>query len=224
MWPRPRDPEDKSTPAVGHPQEYARDMDVQRRTRLGPDERRAQLIALGVAFLAERPLDELTIEELAVQAAVSRALVFHYFGTRQGLHLAVVTRAGLALLEASEPLPNLPPHERLRDTLARIVGFVRMHRGTFYSLMRGVASGDAVVRRVVDEVRVANAERLRSVFVEDGAADSHLLRVTLRAWVSFAEEVLIELALDSDRDVEEIVGFLERSVVGVVAAVEATGR
>jgi AcrR family transcriptional regulator len=195
-----------------------------RRSRLDPEERRAQLTALGVAFLAERPLDDLTIEELATQAAVSRGLIFHYFGSRQGLHLAVVTRAGDALLEASEPQADLPPHARLHDTLARIVGFVRAFRGTFYSLVRGVASGDRVVRRVVDDVRDANAERLRSVFVEDGTPDSPLLRVTLRAWVSFAEEVLIELALESDRDVEDIVGFLERSVAAVVAAVATPER
>jgi len=197
---------------------------AERRTRLSPDERRAQLIALGVAFLVDRPLGELTIEELAARADVSRGLVFHYFGSLQGLHLAVATRAGDALLEASAPVDDLPPRERLHDTLTRIVGFVRAYRGTFSSLVRGVASGDPVVRRVVDAVREANAERLRSVFVEDGAADSDLLRVTLRAWVSFAEEVLIELALDSDRDADEIVAFLERTAAGVVAAVEAPRR
>jgi AcrR family transcriptional regulator len=199
-------------------------MEGRRRSRLGPEERRAQLIALGVAFLAERPLDELTIEELASLASVSRALVFHYFGTRQGLQLAVVTRAGEALLEASEPQPGLPPQQRLRDTLVRIVGFARAHQGTFFSLIRGVASGDPVVRHVVDEVRAANAERLRSVFVEDGAADSLLLRVALRAWVSFAEEVLIGLVLETDRDEEDIVAFLKRTAIGVVAALDDAGR
>ena len=40
-------------------------MGNERRTRLSPEQRRAQLIALGVAFLADRPLDDLTIEELS---------------------------------------------------------------------------------------------------------------------------------------------------------------
>ena len=61
------------------------------RSRLSPEQRRAQLIAIGVAFLAEHPLDELTIDELATRAGVSRALIFHYFDSRQGVERAIVT-------------------------------------------------------------------------------------------------------------------------------------
>jgi AcrR family transcriptional regulator len=194
-------------------------MGSERRTRLSPEQRRAQLVALGVAFLADRPLDDLTIEELSERAEVSRALIFHYFGSRQGLHQAVVARAGDALLEATHPRDELPAVERLRDTLRRIALFVRENRGTFFSLVRGVASGDPEVRVVVDRARDANAQRLREVFAELGVPASPLLDVALRSWVAFAEEVLIELAVDDDVDIDDIVGFLERSVQGVVSAV-----
>ena len=193
-------------------------MEGERRRRLTPDERRTQLLALGVSFLADRPLDELTIEELSARAGVSRGLVFHYFGTKQGLHRAVVTAAGASMLASSEPRSDLPPLERLHDTLVRIVAFVREYRGTFYSLVRGVASGDPVVRTVADGTRDVHARRIIGVFLELGVPDTPLLRVALRSWISFAEEVLIELALETDADAEEIVGFLERSARGVVAA------
>ncbi len=198
-------------------------MSADRRRRLTRDERRAQLVALGVNFLAEHPLDELTIEELSAQAGVSRALVFHYFGTRQGLHREVVLMARDSLLHASTPRPELPAEERLRDTLTRIVVFVREHRGTFYSLVRGVASGDAAIRAVIDQSRDENARRLLEVFLEQPVADDDLLRVALRSWVGFAEEVLVELAVEAERPVAEIVDFLERTVQGVVAAVGGPG-
>ncbi|MEZ3161686.1 TetR/AcrR family transcriptional regulator [Microbacterium sp. BWT-B31] len=188
------------------------------RTRLNPEERRAQLLALGVAFLADRSLDELTAEKLATRAGVSRGLVFHYFRTLTGLHREIVATARDALLIATAPQPELPPIERLHDTLLRFVAFVREHRGTFYSLVRGVASGDASVREVVDQARDANADRLLDVFTEAGAPDSRLLRVALRSWVGFAEEALVELAVSGDDPADEIVAFLERSVKGVVDA------
>ncbi len=185
-----------------------------------PDERRRQLVALGVAFLAEHPLDDLTMEELSARAGVSRPLLFHYFGSRQGLHHDVVVAASAALLDASAPRLELPPRERLRDTLRRIVEFVRDHRGTFYSLVRGVASGDAVVRTVVDAARAVHAERVVAVHVELGVPATTLLSVALRSWIAFAEEVLVELALGTEMPADEIVAFLERSADGVVRAVE----
>lgn len=187
-----------------------------RRSRLTPDERRAQLIALGVNFLADHPLDELTIDELARQAGVSRALLFHYFDTRQGMHRAVVTMARDAMLQATAPRPELPPRERIDDTLLRFAGFVREHRGTFISLVRGIASGDRTVRDVVDESREINAAHLREAFAELGVPETRALIIALRAFVSFAEEVLVTVAADEQTDDRELVAFLSRSLDAVV--------
>lgn len=195
-------------------------MSTDRRTRLTPDERRAQLVALGVAFLAESPLDELTIDTLSERAGVSRGLLFHYFGSKQGLHREVVRTARDSMLHATEPIPELPPLDRLHDTLVRIVRFVREHGGTFYSLVRGVASGDSEVRAVVEEAREEQAVRVVAAFLELGVPDTPLLRIALRSWVAFAEEALVESALGTDLSADEIVAFLERSVRAVVAALD----
>jgi AcrR family transcriptional regulator len=193
-------------------------MPAERRARLTPDQRRAQLIAVGVNFLADHTLDELTMEALAQQAGVSRPLAFHYFDTRQGMHLAVIATARDSLLQATEPRPELPPLERLRDTLMRIADFVQQHRGTFHSLVRGIASGDSAVRAVVDESRERNTERLVEVFTELGTPDSPALRMALRAWVAFTEETLISLLVERDTPPADVVRFLVGTLDGVVAS------
>ncbi|MFJ4225827.1 TetR/AcrR family transcriptional regulator [Microbacterium sp. NPDC089695] len=193
-------------------------MSSERRSRLSPEERRAQLVAIGVRFLVDHPLDELTIDELARQAGVSRALIFHYFESRHGVERAIVTTARDSLLLATEPRLDLPPRERIRDTLLRIVRFVRDHSGTFSSLVRGVASGDPAVRAIVDESRERNALRLREAFEELGVPNETALRVALRAWVSFTEEALLELVVDRQVDDDAVVDFLEKTLDGVVAA------
>ena len=60
-------------------------MDGAKRTRLSPDERRAQLIDLGARMLAERPLEQISVEDIADQAGVSRGLLFHYWRPKDGL-------------------------------------------------------------------------------------------------------------------------------------------
>lgn len=201
-------------------------MAAERRTRLTPEDRSAQLIALGVASLAERPLHALSIEWLSAEAGVSRALLFHYFGSKQGLHREVVQVARDSMLRATEPVPELAPLDRLHDTLTRIVLFVREHRGTFYSLVRGVASADLEVREVVEQARVEQAERVVAVFLELGMDDTPLLRVALRSWVAFAEEALVDnvaggTAVLTD---DELVSLLERSAEAVASCVGIARR
>lgn len=189
------------------------------RTRLAPDERRSQLVSLGVTALVDRPLSSLTFEYLSKQAGVSRSLLFYYFGSKDGFHREVVSTARDSLLRATEPLPDLAPLDRLHDTLSRLVQFVRDHRGTFFSLVRGAASGTSEVREVIEQARVLQAERVISVCSELGMPDSALMRVALRSWVAFAEQTLIESALNTEMPLEEIVEFLERSLSAIATAV-----
>ena len=63
-------------------------MDAVKRTRLDPAQRRAQLIDLGARMLAERPLEQISVEDIADQAGVSRGLLFHYFASKSEFHLA----------------------------------------------------------------------------------------------------------------------------------------
>lgn len=189
------------------------------RTRLAPDERRSQLVSLGVTALVDRPLSSLTFEYLSKQAGVSRSLLFYYFGSKDGFHREVVSTARDSLLRATEPLPDLAPLDRLHDTLTRLVQFVRDHRGTFFSLVRGAASGTSEVREVIEQARVLQAERVISVCSELGMPDSALMRVALRSWVAFAEQTLIESALNTEMPLEEIVEFLERSLSAIATAV-----
>lgn len=187
----------------------------ERRTRLDPDDRRAQLIALGVATLADRGLDALTIDEVAAAAGVSRALFSHYFGSRRGFHVAVLQAATEGMLTATVPDPALPRGARLRDTLTRTVGFVRAHSGTFSSFVRGAASGDPRARALVEASRVTQTDRVLDIFAEAGAAASPELRIAVRAWVAFVEQVLLDAALGSDRPTDQIVDLL----VGALAAI-----
>ena len=63
------------------------------RTRLSKEERRSQLLDLGVRLLSTRSLDELSIDLLAEEAGISRGLLYHYFGNKHDFHEAVVRRA-----------------------------------------------------------------------------------------------------------------------------------
>src|SRR3954464_11230612 len=94
------------------------------RTRLTPDQRRGQLLDLGVRLLATRSLDELSIDVLAEEAGISRGLLYHYFGGKHAFREAVVRRAADELIAQTAPPADGDPLERLQVSLAAYVEYV----------------------------------------------------------------------------------------------------
>lgn len=79
-------------------------------TRLSSEDRRAQLIEVGLACLAEGGILHFTVDRICTAAGVSRGLVLHHFGSMAGMLAAVYAR----LYRDTVPdLAALPPEARL---------------------------------------------------------------------------------------------------------------
>jgi AcrR family transcriptional regulator len=52
-------------------------------SRLDPGQRREQILDTANALFAERTYDEVSVEDIASSAGVTRGLVHHYFGGRK---------------------------------------------------------------------------------------------------------------------------------------------
>jgi AcrR family transcriptional regulator len=106
--------------------------------------RRAILLATEQLLSRHRP-DEVTIEQVAAAAGVGKGTVFHRFGNRMGLMLALMQERALELGEAVRvgppPLgPGAPPRERLLAFLTAVVDVVGRNKGLLAALGREVAS------------------------------------------------------------------------------------
>ena len=63
-------------------------------SRLDPAQRREQILDAANALFAERPYDEVSIEDIASAAGVTRGLVHHYFGGRKEVYIGLLERLG----------------------------------------------------------------------------------------------------------------------------------
>ena len=61
-------------------------------SRLDPGQRREQILDAANALFAERAYDEVSIEDIASSAGVTRGLVHHYFGGRKEVYIALLER------------------------------------------------------------------------------------------------------------------------------------
>jgi AcrR family transcriptional regulator len=188
------------------------------RTRLSPDQRRTQLLDLGVSLLATRTLDELTIDLLAEEAGISRGLLYHYFGNKHAFREAVVRRAVDDLVAQTAPPPGGEPLDRLLASVTAYVDYVVDNYQGYASIVKTAQGGNDALRRLYDEARTALTDR---IFTEDAQgeliADTPGARLMVRGWAALAEELVLAWAADPDGVTrEQLLGAVAGSLPGLV--------
>lgn len=189
------------------------------RTRLSPEQRREQLLDLGVRLLAHRSLDELSIDLLAEEAGISRGLLYHYFGSKQAFHEAVVRHAADELIAQTTPPTDGEPMERLQTSLAAYVDYVVANHEGYVSLVKAAAGGNENLRAIYEDARSALNSR---VFREDAqgevVADTPAHRLVVRGWSAMVEELVLAW-IDDPRGLsrEDLVAYLVASLPALVA-------
>jgi AcrR family transcriptional regulator len=134
-----------------------------RRIRLENDERRAQILQLARNAFSARSYDEVSIDDLAREAKISKGLLYHYFPTKRDLYIAGLSAIAEDLVRRVTSVPtDLPPIERVRNGLDAYLDHVHSHARAFVSLMRGGIGSDPEVAAVVESVR----QRMAAQFFE----------------------------------------------------------
>ncbi|MEU5209050.1 TetR/AcrR family transcriptional regulator [Streptomyces sp. NPDC020742] len=198
-------------------------MSGKRATRLTPDQRREQLIGIGMEMLAERSLDELSTDEVARRAGISRGLLFHYFDSKRDFYRAVVRTACDRFTAATDPDGSLEPVAWMRAFIAGFVAYVLEHRQVYLALVRGAAGGHPAVADIVGEARQTLAHRLRDGQRRLGLPDGPRRELACRAWMAFAEEAVTTWPAEGNGDDarEELCAFIESSFVSLLGQLES---
>ncbi|MFD9848475.1 TetR/AcrR family transcriptional regulator [Streptomyces parvus] len=186
------------------------------RRRMGVDERRQQLIGVALDLFSRRSPEDVSIDEIAAAAGISRPLVYHYFPGKQSLYEAALRRAADEL--AARFLESLegPLGARLLRVMGRFFDFVDEHGPGFSALMRGgPAVGSSTANAMIDGVRQAAYEQ---IITHLGVAEPPArLELVVRSWVSLAESTAL-IWLDGRRIPRE---ELEMQLVHDFAALAA---
>jgi len=157
--------------------------------RRSADDRRAQLVAIGLELLPTTPVQELTIDEVARRAGISRSLLFHYFATKREYYTAVIDAAAALLREHVVPRPGSPSAGQLRGMLDRFVTWVETYRDSYVAFVRGAHAGDPWVADVYEDTREQLVDvALAAVPLPDGARQRQLVR----SWFAFTEDLVLQ--------------------------------
>ncbi|WP_225830940.1 TetR/AcrR family transcriptional regulator [Streptomyces sp. NK08204] len=195
------------------------------RRRMGVEERRQQLIGVALDLFSRRSPDEVSIDEIAAAAGISRPLVYHYFPGKLSLYEAALKRASDDLAARFTEPREGPLGARLLRVMRRFFDFVDDHGPGFSALMRGgpavpadgVGTKDhaSTANALIDSVRQAAFDQILTHLEVTEA--SPRLELVVRSWVSLAESTAL-LWLDGRRIPR---AELERQLVHDFAALAA---
>lgn len=138
-------------------------------------------MGIGLRMLVERPIQELSVDEVATEAGISRGLLFHYFPDKTAFHDAVVSAAGRRVVRNTAPDEGLEPREALAQFVSRYYEQIDRRRESYLALVFGGGPVSLDGGRVED-LRVAMAERVAAILSLDGAAWP-----VVHGWIAYVE-------------------------------------
>src|SRR3954454_24004368 len=150
--------------------------------RLTPEQRREEILAAATALFAERAYDEVSVEDIANAAGVTRGLVHRYFGGRKEVYLGLLEQLEAQREDQIRPPQGRSARARIADSVSRWLDWTEANRALWLAtITRGDDIADPDIRRVVTGL-VRRAVALLAAHHADIAEDSPRLRYALECW------------------------------------------
>lgn len=189
--------------------------------RLGVDERRAELLELGLELFARAPYETLSIDAIARAAGISKGLLYHYFPSKRDYYAATVHLAADRLLSASleaTESDDLPPLELLHRGLSAYLDFVERHGQTYAALLRTGIGTDPEILTVIEGTRDAFVDRIAARIGLGLESQGPLLRLALRGWVGFVEVTSLSWLNESTISREVLAELMSETLLATLSS------
>jgi AcrR family transcriptional regulator len=184
-----------------------------RRRRLNPDDRRAELLALGAEVFGQRSYDDVRIDEIAERAGISRALMYHYFPDKRAFFAAVIKDQADRLIDATNllPLPGQTLFDEVRTAVLAYMEYQQQHPHAAWAAYVGIGRSDPVLLGIDDEAKNRQLEHVMSRLTEIAGPDVTLgpkvernVRMVVYGWLAFTFELCRQRIIDPSTDAGQL--------------------
>jgi AcrR family transcriptional regulator len=182
-------------------------------TRLENDERRRRLLELGAELFTRHAYDEISMAQIAREAGISKALLYHYFPSKQDYFVATLATGADELRRRVEPDPSLPPAEALTAAVDAYLAWIDANAEAYAKLLQSAATVPEV-RELVEGVRTTTVERiLAGIGTTEPAA-----RTAVRGWLWFMDGACLDWIAHRDLERPQLLGLLLGTLFGALMA------
>jgi AcrR family transcriptional regulator len=182
-------------------------------TRLQNDERRRRLLELGTELFTRHAYDEISMAQIAREAGISKALLYHYFPSKQEYFVATLATGAEELRRRVEPDPNLPPVEALTAALDAYLEWISENSEAYAKLLQSAAVVPEV-REIIEAVRDATVDRILASI----DATQPTARTAVRGWLWFMDGACLDWIAHRDFERPQLLGLLLGTLLGALTA------
>jgi AcrR family transcriptional regulator len=159
--------------------------------RLEPRQRREQLLDTGAAMFAERPYEDVSMEDIAVRAGVSRGTLYHYFPSKRDLYVGILKRASNRFLARMSPDPELPLAQQLATGLEAHIQSLVDHPFEAVAINRGALSYDPAIQAIIsEELNVVGQHLINQLVAEGYLRDP--TEIAVEGWLAFVRAASVK--------------------------------
>jgi AcrR family transcriptional regulator len=151
---------------------------------------------------------------IAREAGISKALLYHYFPSKQEYFMATLAGGAEALRARVEPDPALPPAQALAEALDAYLGWIEDNADAYAKLFRS-AAGVPEVRELVEGVRAGTAQRILEGL---GAGSNPRARTAVHGWLWFMDGACLDWIAHRDLSRGDVHGMLLGTLAGALMA------
>lgn len=204
-------------------------MGTSQHIRLAADERRDQLLQMGLELLGRRPYDQISITELAQAAGISKGLLYHYFPTKADFVIAVLQHSREQLDERLAFDTSLDPAAAIDASLDAYLSYAEEHATGFLAVIQARRGDDEAIRQDLAAGRLRWVGTLTDFAAAMAEADraelaSPALETVLAAWLAFSEDVIARWLTTAQLEREQVRHVLRQALFANLASVAAIDR
>ena len=188
------------------------------RSRLSPDDRRRQLLGIGLRMLVDKPIQDLSLDAVAGEAGISRSLLFHYFHTKTDYYDAVVGAAVRRVLRNIAPDEDADADAALRHFIERFYAQIERRRTFYLALVFGNGT-ISLGGEGVESLRMTAARRVVDVLDHD-----EVVLPAVHAWMAYVEDRALQWSGQPKADRGPLESEVDRCARAFHALVEIEGR
>lgn len=169
---------------------------------MDPDLRREQILQVASRHFASDGRAAVSVRDIAEEAGVTRALIYHYFPGKDALLEAVIRRESDRFLEATAPIGALSANENLERALGIYLDLFSASGGQVRQLYEPASNSPSLFGELTEANHAIQVARVREYLALE---DTPMVSFAIRAWLGLVTDAARQRARSPTISREEVV-------------------